>query len=205
MARNEISRRLAAGEGRLHRSDVMDEDKSPEKLLLSDLDLAPWRPNLPPEEACLVFPARAVPLPRRRPARGATRPTASPRRRRERSPNDDGAFSSGMELLGFHPEPPDKGIRGDLLPRRLLETSAPVAGIYAGIFFLDPMLRRIGEAVPGTRWEVRSVPEKWGDGAPWCGAGGYLPPPLPQGLPIGLVGADGERIGCRGARRRQEA
>ena len=192
-----ISGELAAGRAVFIAGDVVDEDKSPEKLLLSDLDFAPWRPDLAPGEARLLFP-RELFLCRVAGLRGARRvdgvPAGAPR-----GVANDGAFSNGMELLGFIPEPPDRRIRGDLLSLSLYwKRSAPVAGeVYAGIFFLDAMLRRIGEPC----WHTVGGsfgPVAWEPGAAVRERVDIYPPPLAPGrylMAIGLVGAGGERIG----------
>lgn len=194
---DEISRTLAAGRAVFIAGDVVDEDKSPEKLLLADLDLSRWHPTLAPVEAQLMSP-RELFLYRAIGVRGAERVGAVPAGA-PRGIANDGKFANGMTLLGFLPEPADRRLRGDLLSLALYWKAArPVGGdVYAGVFFLDRTLWRVGEPC----WHTVGGsfgPRAWEPDVIVKERVNIYPPPLAPGryfMAIGLVGSDGERVG----------
>ncbi|MEI6634002.1 MAG: DUF2723 domain-containing protein [Chlamydiota bacterium] len=193
----EVSRNLAAGRPVFIAGDVVDEDKSPEKLLLSDLDLSRWYPALTPDEARLVFP-RELFLYRVSGIRGAGRVDAVPGDA-PRGTANDGGFSNGLTLLGFRPGAPDRRLRGDLIALDLYWKAArPLAGdVYVGMFFMDGMMRRVGEPC----WHTLGGafrPGSWKPGEIVRERVNLFPPPLGAGryfLAVGLVDEQGDPIG----------
>ena len=193
----EISRNLAAGRPVFIAGDIVDEDKSPEKLLLSDLDLSRWYPALTPDEARLVFP-RELFLYRVSGIRGAERVAAVPGDA-PRGIANDGGFANGLTLLGFRPGAPDRRLRGDLIAIELYWKAAhpPAGDVYVGMFFMDGMMRRIGEPC----WHTLGGsfgPAAWKQGETVRERVNLFPPPLGAGryfLAVGLVDERGEGIG----------
>lgn len=201
---DEVSRTLAAGRAVFIAGDVVDEDKSPEKLLLADLEMTRWYPAVTAEEARLMFP-RELFLYRVSGLRGAQAVDAVP----EGAPRgiaNDGGFSNGLTLLGFLPEPADRRLRADLLTINLFwKAPTPPAGeLYAGIFFMgmDRVMRRVGEPC----WHTLGGsfgPRDWKPGAVVKERVNIYPPPLAFSryfMAIGLVDARGERVGYIPAR-----
>ena len=176
--------------------DVVDEDKSPEKLLLSDLDLTRWDPALTPAESRLSFPRelflyRVTGL--RRGAAVKTTPTEI-----EKGIANSGRFANGIELAGFRPLTPERGIRGDMLSFELFWSAArPVSGdVYVGAVFLDEKMHRVGEPcwhTLGGSWGAR----EWGQGSVVAEKVNFFPPPLGPGkyfMAVGMVDERGEEV-----------
>lgn len=192
-----ISRGLSSGRAVFIAGDVVDEDKSPEKLLLSDLELSRWYPRLPPAEAGLVFP-REMFLYRVAGLRGAERVDAVPPDA-PRGGAGAGAFFNGLSLLGFRPFPPDRRLRGDLLTLEMYwRASRPLTGgVYAGIFFMDGSMRRVGEPC----WHTLGgsfAADSWKPGETVRERVNIYPPRLGYGrffMAIGLVDGMGGKIG----------
>jgi hypothetical protein len=176
--------------------DIVDEDKSPEKLLLADLDLMPWRPELAPDEYDLMFPRelylyRAVGIRRASPVEqvpaGAQRGIAN-----------DGLFANGIALLGFRPAPSPRGVRTDALAVEFFwRARAPVRGdLYVGAIFLDALRGRVGEPCWHTLGGAYGA-SVWKQGVIVRETVSLFPPPLPPGryyLAIGMVDERGEEV-----------
>ena len=176
--------------------DVVDEDKSPEKLLLADLDLIRWAPALPTEESRLSFP-RELFLYRVTGIRRGAAVKAAPAGI-EKGIANTGGFANGVELLGFRPLDPESGIRGDMLSFELFWSAArPVAGdVYVGAVFLDDKMRRVGEPcwhTLGGSWGACD----WRPGSVVAEKVNFFPPPLGPGkyfMAAGMADGGGEEV-----------
>ena len=196
MMRGELERSVRAGTAVFLAGDVVDEDKSPEKLLLSDLDLARWSPALTPEEARLSFPRELFLYRVSGLRRGSSVKTAPAGL--EKGIANTGRFANGIELLGFRPLTPEGEIRGDVLSFELFWSAAqPVAGdVYVGAVFLDAKPRRVGEPcwhTLGGSWGAR----EWKPGSVIAEKINFFPPPLGPGkyyIAVGMVDERGEEV-----------
>lgn len=194
--RDDLERILKGGGSVFIAGDVVDEDKSPEKLLLSDLDLVRWNPKLTREEASLSFP-RELFLYRVAGIRRAASAKAAPAGI-ERGPANSGRFANGIELLGFRPLQPDREIRPDVLSFELFwKATQPVAGdVYVAAVFLDDKMRRVGEPcwhTMGGSWGVNG----WETGGVVAERINFFPPPLWPGryhIAIGMVDGRGDEV-----------
>lgn len=192
----DIQRMLKEGTPVFMAGDVVDEDKSPEKLLLADLQLNRWEPALSPAESRLLFP-RELNLYRVSGLRSAAAVKSVPAGV-ERGSANDGAFANGIELLGFRPAPPDRRIREDLLTLELFwKSSRPLTGdVYVAIIFMDASPKRIGEPCWHTLGGTLSAGQ-WREGAVVAEQVNIFPPPLPPGryfLGIGMVDDRGVEV-----------
>ncbi|MDD5557309.1 MAG: DUF2723 domain-containing protein [bacterium] len=197
----DIERILGEGRPVYVAGDIVDEDKSPEKMLLADLALEPWLPLLAPAEAAISFP-RELLLHRVTGLREAAPVSALPEGL-QRGAGNDGAFANGMALAGFRPLPAGGAIRRDALPIEFFWTAA--AGIegevYAGAIFLDARMRRFGEPVWFRVGGARG-PARWDEGTVMRDDVVLLPPPLPPGryaLAVGMVDGNGDAVAYRPA------
>jgi len=176
--------------------DIVDEDKSPEKLLLSDLDLKRWAPSLTPTEALLTFP-RELFLYRVGGLRRAAVVNFVPTDIR-RAGASDGKFADGIELLGFRLETPDRRIRADLLSMEFFwkTTRRMEEEIYVGVIFMNAAMRHVGEPCWHTLGGTFGA-DQWKPGEIVRERVNVFPPPLPPGrylLAIGMVDGKGAEI-----------
>ena len=176
--------------------DVVDEDKSPEKLLLADLDLIRWNPALTTEESRLSFPRelflyRVTGIRRGAAVKGAPAGV-------EKGIANTGMFANGIELAGFRPLTPEMGIRPDMLSFELFWSAArPVAGdVYVGAVFLDDKMGRVGEScwhTLGGSWSARD----WTPGSVVAEKVNFFPPPLGPGkyfMAFGMTDGGGAEV-----------
>jgi 4-amino-4-deoxy-L-arabinose transferase-like glycosyltransferase len=196
MMRGDLERLVEKGAAVFIAGDVVDEDKSPEKLLLSDLDLVRWVPTLTREEKSLSFP-RELFLYRVTGLRRATAVKAVPAGI-ERGSVDSGRFANGIELLGFRTLRPDRGIRADMLSFELFwKTTQPIDGdVYVGAVFLNERLQRVGEPCWHTLGGSLSASD-WNPGSVIAERINFFPPPLWPGryhVAIGMVDDRGNEV-----------
>ena len=192
----DLERMVKGGTAVFIAGDVVDEDKSPEKLLLSDLDLVRWKPKLTQEEENLSFP-RELFLYKVTGLRRASAVKAVPAEI-ERGIANSGKFSNGIELLGFRPIQPDRDIRADMLSFELFwKATRPVVGdVYIGAVFMNERMQRMGEPcwhTVGGSWDVSA----WGPGSVVAEKINFFPPPLWPGkyyIAIGMVDDRGEEV-----------
>jgi len=193
---HDVERIVGEGRSVFLAGDIVDEDKSPEKLLLSDLELERWNAQLSPAESRLVYP-RELYLYRVTGVRTATPVKSLPADVQKGSAND-GKFANGVELLGFLAAAPDRRIREDILSLELFwKSSRPLGGdLYIGVIFLDGAMRRIGEAFWHTLGGSLGAGE-WKEGDLIREKVNIFPPPLPPGryfMALGMVDEKGVEV-----------
>ncbi len=193
---NETNNNIQRGHSVFVAGDVVDEDKSPEKLLLSDLIFKPWQPTLPLEELNLSFP-RELFLYRVTGLRGATVVKDMPEGSRK-GMTDDGSFANGISPLGFLPSGLVSGIGREVLNFDLFwTTKEKITGdVYVGMIFVDSKMRRLGEPCWHTLGGSFGV-SKWEPGKIIHENINVYPPPLPEGrysIAIGMTNDRGNDI-----------
>lgn len=194
--KEDLERMMKEGTSVFIGGDVVDEDKSPEKLLLSDLDLVRWDPKLVRKEAELSFP-RELFLYRVAGLRRATVVKAAPAGI-ERGMANSGRFANGIELLGFQPIQPQREIRGDVLSFEFFwKTMQPVKGdVYIGAVFLNDKMQRMGEPCWHTLGGSPGV-SNWAPGSVVAERINFFPPPLWPGkyyIAIGMADGWGNEV-----------
>lgn len=187
---------LAGGREVFLAGDVVDEDKSPEKLLLSDLDLELWRLRLTPEERGFT-PLRELFLYNVAGLRAAS-PVKTMPEGCERGIANDGRFSNGIVLLGFRPASSGGAVRRDALPMTLYWTATGdlPGDVYIGMAVLDGRRRRIGEPCWHTLGGTFGA-HKWRAGEIVKEEVNIYPPPLAPGrysIAIWMAGDRGEEV-----------
>jgi hypothetical protein len=174
--------------------DVVDEDKSPEKLLLSDLDFKIWQPKLPIKEMQLTFPRELFLYSVTGLRKGS--PVERPPEKIERGLANDGTFANGIRLLGFRPNGPVTGIGREAINFDFFwQTSSPISSknLYAGLIFMDNRMNRIGPPCWHTVGGTYGAAE-WETGRVIRESVNVYPQPLPPGtyfIALGLVDAAG--------------
>ncbi|MCX6356973.1 MAG: DUF2723 domain-containing protein [Candidatus Aureabacteria bacterium] len=176
--------------------DIVDEDKSPEKLLISDLDLSRWFPTLTPRETRLTFP-RELYLYQMTGVRQGEKILQAPPNL-DRGMANAGRFANGIELLGFRPSDTRQRVRDDALVLEFCWRAAvPVGGdLYLGVIFMDARMRRLGEPCWHTVGGGYGA-SRWRPGETICDNVTILPPPLLPGrylVAVGMVDGGGEEV-----------
>ncbi len=196
MMKDDLERSVRAGAAVFLAGDVVDEDKSPEKLLLSDLDLARWSPALTPEEERLSFPRELFLYRVKGLKRGSSVKAVPPDL--EKGAAIAGRFANGIELLGFRPLAPEREIRADVLSFELFwSATQPVGGgVYVGAVFLNERMQRVGEPcwhTLGGSFDAR----EWKPGSVIAEKINLFPPPLGPGryyIALGMVDERGGEV-----------
>ena len=189
-----VSRAMREGREVFIAGDAVDMDKAPERLLLADLEIEPWRPFPPIPGAPRELALYCVTGFRKAKAAEGKPPIA------ERGPAAEGAFANGLRLLGMAERPLVVPEHGGLLLSLdpVWEAERPVSSVlYAVVTVLDDRMRPIrGESAWYTLGGLHP-PSEWPPGEAVRDPVACLLPPLPPGrylVALGLSVCDGNRI-----------
>jgi hypothetical protein len=177
--------------------DCVDQDKAPEPLLLSDLDLSPSVPQALLLSLARPFPTELIPY-EVKGMRSSSVFLGSPEVE-SRGVANDGNFSGLLEVIGYTmskemPMPVGRNkISLDLYWRTLSEVKTDLVGVFAlfndRLQRIDPVMTSgfftLGGENPTSKWKKGQIIKERAD---------YYLPALPFGqyyLALGIVGEDG--------------
>jgi hypothetical protein len=193
---DEVNEYTLAGRAVFLAGDIVDEDKSPEKLLISDLDFEPWQAALSPDELRLRFP-RELFIYRVMGLRTAKVLKEMPEQY-ENGIANKGTFVNGVTLLGFVPRGPVMGMGREVLNFDFYWSASEklTDELYVGMIFMNSRMQRLGEPCWHTLGGVLGAKD-WAVGEIFHENCNVYPPPLPAGrcfITIGMVNGKGHEV-----------